>query len=349
MSTDKQNDANRANSLLSTGPASLEGKNHVRRNALKSGLSSRSLILPENEAKLAEKRKKSFAASFNLDQPDGFSEVLIAQIAVESVRIERCQQEEQLIREHASEESAALWHLERRIAACELGKTLHDDPEVVRFRLETTYQGVEWLRGRWLILNMALETKGGWNEVETALSLDLAGTPAMLRETMTLGTLEERKALVASELDRLKKEGFERSPLEFKWKDLAEVGVSVELDKRLKTLRRYETASRRAFDKSLAELRRHIGEIKSNVKASIELDQTSKPDTVDYETNPISMQMLKRLESEIEAELAILRADREIKLEPEPIAPVPIRLSERPAGQPNRKQRRKLALVKRSA
>ena len=205
MSNDTQTEANRANSLLSTGPLSVEGKSHSRRNALKSGLSGRGLILPENEAKLAESRKRSFATSFHLDKPDGFSEVLLTQIAVESVRIERCQQEEQLIREQSSAEAGTLWQIERKIAACELGKTIHEDPEIVRLKLEMTYYGNEWLKGRWMILHAALESRSTWDAVETAFAQDLSGTPAMLRESFTFNTLDERKALVKNELEKLGK------------------------------------------------------------------------------------------------------------------------------------------------
>ena len=349
MSTDKQNEANRVTARPSTGPLSLEGKNHSRRNALKSGLSSRGLILPENEARLAEARKRSFAASFSLDKPDGFSEVLLTQIAVESVRMERCQQEEQLIREHASEEAGALWHHERRIAACELGKTIHDDPEIVQLKLEMTYHGAEWLKGRWLILNMALETRGTWDAIEIALAQDLSGTPALLRESFKCESLEDRKTLVTKELDRLRTLSYERGPLDEKLQDLAEVGVSGDLDKRLKTLKRYETASRRAFDKSLTELRRHLNEIKSNVKEANGLGQSSKLETELYETNRLAVEAFKRWEEKVEAEAVAFLEEPARPAEPEPIAPAPIRLSSRPERQLNRKQRRKLAAIRRSA
>ena len=41
MTSDKQRDANRRNALRSTGPRSEEGKQKVRRNALKHGLTAR--------------------------------------------------------------------------------------------------------------------------------------------------------------------------------------------------------------------------------------------------------------------------------------------------------------------
>ena len=349
MSTEIQTEANRANALLSTGPLSVEGKSHSRRNALKSGLSGRGLILPENEARLAESRKKSFAASFNLDKPDGFSEVLLTQIAVESVRMERCQQEEQLIREHASAEAGTLWQIERRIAACELGKTIHEDAEIVRLKLEMTLHGNEWLTGRWMILNAALESRSTWDAVETTLAQDLSGTPAMLRESFTFNTLDERKALVKNELAKLEKVNSDRFMKDLRSQDLAEIGVSSDLDKRLKTLKRYETASRRAFDKSLAELRRHLAEIKSNVKQANGLGQSTKPARQDYETKPLTERQLGVMVKEINAELDELEANQSKRVDTTPIAPAPMGLSSRPDRHLNRQQRRKLEAAKRSA
>ena len=349
MSNDTQTEANRANSLLSTGPLSVEGKSHSRRNALKSGLSGRGLILPENEAKLAESRKRSFATSFHLDKPDGFSEVLLTQIAVESVRIERCQQEEQLIREQSSAEAGTLWQIERKIAACELGKTIHEDPEIVRLKLEMTYYGNEWLKGRWMILHAALESRSTWDAVETAFAQDLSGTPAMLRESFTFNTLDERKALVKNELEKLGKVILDRYMQDQKSQDLAEVGVSSDLDKRLKTLKRYETASRRAFDKSLAELRRHLAEIKSNVKQANGLGQSAKPARQDYETKPLTDRQLGQMVKEINEELDELEANQTKRVDTAPTAPAPMGFSSRPDRHLNRQQRRTLEAAKRSA
>lgn len=55
MTSDKKAEANRRNSLKSTGPKTPEGKANVRCNALKHGLLSKDIILPgEDEATLRE-------------------------------------------------------------------------------------------------------------------------------------------------------------------------------------------------------------------------------------------------------------------------------------------------------
>ena len=55
MTSDKKAEANRRNSLKSTGPRRLEGKAAVRLNALKHDLLSEEVLLPgEDEAALRE-------------------------------------------------------------------------------------------------------------------------------------------------------------------------------------------------------------------------------------------------------------------------------------------------------
>jgi hypothetical protein len=49
MATDKQVAANRANAQLSTGPASPEGKAKVSHNAVKTGLTGRTVLLPSDD------------------------------------------------------------------------------------------------------------------------------------------------------------------------------------------------------------------------------------------------------------------------------------------------------------
>jgi len=49
MSSPKQIEANRANSLLSTGPTSSAGKAKVAHNAVKTGLTGRTVLLPSDD------------------------------------------------------------------------------------------------------------------------------------------------------------------------------------------------------------------------------------------------------------------------------------------------------------
>ncbi len=76
MTSDKQADANRRNALKSTGPKTPEGKNAVRLNALKHGLLSQELLLPEeDEAALMGLAERLMADL----QPEGALETLLVE------------------------------------------------------------------------------------------------------------------------------------------------------------------------------------------------------------------------------------------------------------------------------
>jgi hypothetical protein len=74
VSTNKQFKANRRNALKSTGPKSIEGKAVASKNALKHGLLSKELLLPDEDAKtLIELRRGIYKAL----QPEGTLEELL--------------------------------------------------------------------------------------------------------------------------------------------------------------------------------------------------------------------------------------------------------------------------------
>ena len=79
--------ANRANSLKSCGPKSIEGKEQSRRNALKHGLTGAGVVLPNEDAAEVGRR---FAAFQDELQPSGeVGRALVYRAAVCSVRMER--------------------------------------------------------------------------------------------------------------------------------------------------------------------------------------------------------------------------------------------------------------------
>jgi hypothetical protein len=65
MSTDKQIEANRANALLSTGPTSPEGKAKSSLNAVKTGLTGRTVLLPSEDAALYTAHLERFFKRFS--------------------------------------------------------------------------------------------------------------------------------------------------------------------------------------------------------------------------------------------------------------------------------------------
>ena len=88
MASPAQIEANRLNALKSTGPRTAEGKDASRRNAIKHGLAAETLILPDEEAEAVAHRVAEWSSSLN---PSGErDDWLVVEVAVSTVRIDRC-------------------------------------------------------------------------------------------------------------------------------------------------------------------------------------------------------------------------------------------------------------------
>src|SRR4051812_15536924 len=182
MASLRQVNANKANSLLSTGPRSDEGKEVSRANALKHGLAGEGVVLPDEERAAVEERAGQWNSSL---RPWGAIDVwLVEVVATEAVRVERCRAVEADLRERAALRAGEFWDDDRRLAAEALARRLPSRPEVVSRELAQTAQGVELLIERWGALAAALGTRA-WSAAERALALDLLGVPRALREAPT--------------------------------------------------------------------------------------------------------------------------------------------------------------------
>jgi hypothetical protein len=76
MSTDSQTRANRANALLSTGPTTPEGKAKSSLNAVKTGLTGRTVLLPGDDVEVYEAHMERFRSEH---QPVGDKEASLVQ------------------------------------------------------------------------------------------------------------------------------------------------------------------------------------------------------------------------------------------------------------------------------
>ena len=91
MTTEKQNEANKQNALVSTGPVTAEGKEIVSQNAVKHGIFARDLIIASGDGKEDEQEYRKLldglVLSFN---PNGQMEcLLVEKIAVDFWRLRR--------------------------------------------------------------------------------------------------------------------------------------------------------------------------------------------------------------------------------------------------------------------
>ena len=263
MATPAQMEANRRNALLSTGPKSVGGKSSSRRNALKDGLTGDGVVLPEDDQAKIEGRVVGFG---NVFLPGSQVETFLVEgLATDSVRIERCRQEETAIRAAIVARASEAWESDLSAEAAALGLRLSKEPENISRHLKTSLQGAIWLRDRWQGLARSLEAGGDWSDDEVAHALDLLGVPSVFRESKS------------SPLDPPK--GDESTVRDFRTKlandqaaDLSEriagpLATLDELDReralndlalidnpKLARLRRYEAALMRRYDKNRLQL-----------------------------------------------------------------------------------------------
>jgi hypothetical protein len=166
---------------------------------------SAGVLLPEVEVEDDEdaairERYKRWARDYGPATP--YQCWLVEQMAVASVRVERCQRHERSLRGSLARRAKVCWEEDRRLDAEQLGQGLSRRPALVARKLEETLQGCAWLIERWEALGRIAEANGAWSDAQQALALDMLGTPAELREDPS--RLEDNLgALARREVDRL--------------------------------------------------------------------------------------------------------------------------------------------------
>ncbi len=245
MASLRQIAANQKNAQKSTGPKTDEGKDASRRNSIKHGLAGTGTILRDDDEAAIETRKAQWRPNYLLETPE--LEFLFDQMVTNAVRLDRCRDEEIQIRLTESQHAALSWDDDRHDEAAELAARLSKRPVQFSRRLQRTKQGVEWMIERWHDLADILDGGGLWTEAQTALALDLMGTPPELRDPQQTPN-ENPASLVAHQLAHLERR--KQSALTIydeQERDAALKGIPYEPSRPLKNLRRYEATCMRTF------------------------------------------------------------------------------------------------------
>ncbi len=140
MATLRQIEANRSNALRSTGPAP-EARDRTRRNALKTGLAGRGVVLPHDVEHAVAERTEQWIEALRPANP--FQIWAVARAALESVRLEHCQQREIALRGLLALGAEHSWDEVRGLEAAELAEKLPRKPALVSRQLRQTAQGCE--------------------------------------------------------------------------------------------------------------------------------------------------------------------------------------------------------------
>src|SRR3954468_7214301 len=110
--------ANRRNAQRSTGPKTQEGKQRSRANALKHGLCA-SVVVAE-DARLVQQRTSDW---FDALKPQSeFHSWLVDEVAIISLRIDRCERMERRARDVKAMRAELCWEDDRRLDAVGVGR-----------------------------------------------------------------------------------------------------------------------------------------------------------------------------------------------------------------------------------
>jgi len=260
MTSLRQTEANRINALKSTGPVTDQGKQQSRRNALRHGLAGAGVVLPDDEEHAVARRAEDWAAF--LDPAGDRDDWLVEQVALESVRLDRCQHQERARRAADAARAEVAWDDDRRIDAEALAAGLAKKPALLRRKLEMTTQGCGLLIERWHGLLGLLQSGAPWDGARRSLALDLLGVPPELRDGP--GPLdpapggdpaEAQAALARAEVERLTtRQADWLDALDADEREMAILGLAPP-GRVLVQLRRYEAGCQRRLRAALAQLR----------------------------------------------------------------------------------------------
>ena len=240
-------EANRKNSIRSTGPNTTEGKRASRLNAVTHALCS-SIVVPEDQKAVTHRAIQFFDT---LRPQNDFHCWLVSEISLATWKIDRAERMDRRARDKVAIRAELTWDADRRLEAEMLGEQLANRPAIVAEKLKMTPQGCEWLMGRWAMLAYAAESKAGWTPAQEQIAFDLLGTPGDFREGHKPGVMidlfgnvvdagESPAAVARREITALNEVRAKVAPLDEANQALAMADLNEDNDAELKKIRRYE-------------------------------------------------------------------------------------------------------------
>jgi len=200
-------------------------------------------VLPEADAEAVEARKILWRETYRPSSDE--HEWLFELVVVNSVRLDHCRRLETELRTQEARRARLFWDEDRRLDAEAAGTALARRPALTVRILRRSPQGCDWLAGRWVALGRAFDEAGSWTAAQRALALNLLGTPAELREAVSLEDPAGLAAREVAHLERLRADALDE--LDDAEREAAEIGLDVAPSRALARLRRYEAACHRRY------------------------------------------------------------------------------------------------------
>ncbi len=202
---------NRRNAQKSTGPRTPEGKNRSRFNAVKHGMTARTLVLPGEDPDALQERLDSWIG--NLQPQNDVEQFLVEQAVQSSWKLDRADRAEVARLSHIIETLPVLEANRQQEEAAALGRRLFSDRNVsgeiklqsqileallpgrksqtsrpldvldhagaIFRRLESTGPGCQWMLDRWIELRAILDQGQAWPSTEKSRAIRLLGKPPL--------------------------------------------------------------------------------------------------------------------------------------------------------------------------
>ena len=240
-------EANRQNSLKSTGPKTTTGKRASRANAITHALCA-SVCVPEDQKVVTGRAIQFFDT---LRPQNDFHCWVVSEVSLITFKIDRAERMDRRVRDKIAIKAELSWDGDKRLEAEMLGEQLAVRPAIVVEKLKATPQGCEWLMARWAMLAYAAETKNSWTPAQEQLAFDLLGTPGDFREGHKPGVMidlfgqvidpgDKPAAVARREVEALTEQLARVAPLDEANQALAMVDLNDDHDPELKRVRRYE-------------------------------------------------------------------------------------------------------------
>jgi hypothetical protein len=285
--------ANRQNSLRSTGPRTEAGKERSRQNGLKHGLTGSGVVLAESD--VSEINSRTSALMSELDPKSTLGRVLVGQLATLSVKMERGAKQEEAAIATRVRHAAEVFDRVRIDRVELLFNTLAEGPRERVLELQRSPEGVDRLILALFELREPLthQTKPVWTGAEFNTLATLMGfvpndpkvanlkvfTQAIqgyfgsLSADQAVGLDDEARKLWACEclLQRIDeeiadledlRESFDLEAIELDRIGAADVAL-FDPSKEATLARRYESEARRGFFKALHEFRKVEAELEA--------------------------------------------------------------------------------------
>ena len=157
----------------------MKGRVGSRANAIKHGLCA-SAVVPESLELLQQRALECYEG---LKPKDSYQGWIVDQVAILTVRVDRCERMERRARDKVSLRACLTWDDDRRLEAIRPRRNrLASNPSEIVEVLRRTPHGCDWLIDRWSRLADAAGDSGAWTDEQARLALDLLATPSAFRD-----------------------------------------------------------------------------------------------------------------------------------------------------------------------